>query len=82
MRSRGLRRPVPGSGLFTQALPGIRCGLAIWLIGWMYWRMPPLALLKPVPWSSATRLGMIVPWGYLGVAVLLVIVQAIQLAGG
>jgi hypothetical protein len=43
------------------------------------WRMPPLALLKPVVWSPATRLGMIVLRGYLVVSVLLLIVKAIQL---
>jgi Mn2+/Fe2+ NRAMP family transporter len=46
------------------------------------WRMPPLTLLKPVAWSPATRLGVVVLWGYLAVAVLLLIVKAIQLAGG
>ena len=29
------------------------------------WRMPPLALLEPVPWSPGTRLGMIALRGYL-----------------
>jgi Mn2+/Fe2+ NRAMP family transporter len=46
------------------------------------WRMPPLALLKPVVWSPATRLGMIVLRGYLVVSVLLLIVKAVQLGGG
>ena len=46
------------------------------------WRMPPLALLKPVSWSPATRLGVIVLWGYLAVSVLLLIVKAVQLGGG
>jgi len=48
----------------------------------MNWRMPPLALLKPVEWSPATKLGMIVLRGYLVVSVLLLIVKAIQLSGG
>jgi Mn2+/Fe2+ NRAMP family transporter len=43
------------------------------------WRMPPLALLKPVRWSSGTRLGMLMLRGYLAVSVLLLIVKAIQL---
>ena len=46
------------------------------------WRMPPLALLKPVTWSPATRLGMIVLRSYLVIAVLLLIVKAVQLGGG
>jgi hypothetical protein len=46
------------------------------------WRMPPLALLKPVTWSPGTKLGMIVLRGYLVVSVLLLIVKAIQLGGG
>ena len=46
------------------------------------WRMPPLALLKPVTWSPATKLGMIVLRGYLVISVLLLIVKAIQLGGG
>ncbi len=47
----------------------------------MNWRMPPLALLKPVVWSPATRLGMIVLRGYLVVSVLLLVVKAVQLGG-
>jgi Mn2+/Fe2+ NRAMP family transporter len=46
------------------------------------WRMPPLALLKPVTWSPATRLGMIVLRSYLVISVLLLIVKAVQLGGG
>jgi hypothetical protein len=46
------------------------------------WRMPPLALLKPVTWSPGTKLGMIVLRGYLVVSVMLLIVKAIQLGGG
>jgi hypothetical protein len=46
------------------------------------WRMPPLALLKPVVWNPATRLGMIVLRSYLIVSVLLLIVKAVQLGGG
>ncbi len=48
----------------------------------MSWRMPPLALLKPVAWSSATKLGMIVLRGYLVISVLLLIVKAVQIGGG
>jgi hypothetical protein len=46
------------------------------------WRMPPLALLKPVTWSPATKLGMIVLRGYLIISVPLLVVKAIQVAGG
>ena len=46
------------------------------------WRMPPLALLKPVVWNPATRLGMVVLRSYLIVSVLLLIVKAVQLGGG
>jgi hypothetical protein len=46
------------------------------------WRMPPLALLKPVEWSSGTKLAMLMLRGYLVVSVLLLIVKAIQLGTG
>jgi Mn2+/Fe2+ NRAMP family transporter len=46
------------------------------------WRMPPLALLKPVTWSPGMRLGMALLWGYLAISVLLLVVKAVQLAGG
>jgi hypothetical protein len=43
------------------------------------WRMPPLALLKPVAWSPETRLAMLVLRGYLVVSVVLLAVKAVQL---
>jgi len=46
------------------------------------WRMPPLALLKPVTWSPATRLAMLLLRGYLVISVLLLIVKAVRLGGG
>jgi Mn2+/Fe2+ NRAMP family transporter len=46
------------------------------------WRMPPLALLKPVTWSPGTRLGMALLWAYLAISVLLLVVKAVQLGGG
>ena len=46
------------------------------------WRMPPLALLKPVEWSSGTKLGMALLRGYLVVSVVLLIVKAIQVGSG
>ncbi len=45
------------------------------------WRMPPLALLKPVAWSPGTKLGMLMLRGYLLISVLLLIVKAVQLRG-
>ncbi len=46
------------------------------------WRMPPLALLKPVKWSPGLRFGMLSLRVYLVVAVVLLLVKAIQLGGG
>jgi Mn2+/Fe2+ NRAMP family transporter len=46
------------------------------------WRMPPLALLKPVAWSPLTKLTIAVLWAYLVISVLLLIVKAIQLGTG
>ncbi|MFI1198733.1 divalent metal cation transporter [Streptomyces sp. NPDC020883] len=43
------------------------------------WRMPPLALLKPVRWSTGTRLGMTALRGYLILSALLLLIKAIQL---
>ncbi|HLK00943.1 MAG TPA: NRAMP family divalent metal transporter [Streptosporangiaceae bacterium] len=45
----------------------------------MNWRMPPLALLKPVEWSPATKFAMLGLRGYLVISVLLLIVKAVQL---
>jgi Mn2+/Fe2+ NRAMP family transporter len=46
------------------------------------WRMPPLALLRPVQWSPGTKMGMLLLRGYLVVSVVLLAVKAIQLGGG
>jgi hypothetical protein len=48
----------------------------------MNWRMPPLALLKPVQWSPGTKLGVLMLRAYLVISVLLLIVKAVQLGGG
>ncbi|HYK33705.1 MAG TPA: NRAMP family divalent metal transporter [Streptosporangiaceae bacterium] len=48
----------------------------------MRWRMPPLALLKPVAWSPGTKLGVLLLRGYLVVSVLLLIVKAVELGRG
>jgi Mn2+/Fe2+ NRAMP family transporter len=44
------------------------------------WRMPPLALLKPVQWSTSTKLAVLTLRGYLVISVLLLVVKAVQLA--
>jgi hypothetical protein len=46
------------------------------------WRVPPLALLRPVSWSPGTKLGMVVLRGYLVVSVLRLTVKAFRLGGG
>jgi hypothetical protein len=46
------------------------------------WRMPPLALLEPVTWSPATRLGMIALRGYLVIGAVLLVLKAVQLGHG
>jgi hypothetical protein len=45
------------------------------------WRMPPLALLKPVAWSPGTKLGVLLLRGYLVISVVLLVVKAVQLGG-
>jgi Mn2+/Fe2+ NRAMP family transporter len=44
------------------------------------WRMPPLALLKPVTWSAGLKLGMSALRGYLVISAVLLIVKAVQLS--
>ncbi|TQF66519.1 divalent metal cation transporter [Rhodococcus spelaei] len=46
------------------------------------WRMPPLALLEPVSWSSGTKLGMLALRGYLVVGAILLVVKAVELGMG
>jgi NRAMP (natural resistance-associated macrophage protein)-like metal ion transporter len=46
------------------------------------WTMPPLALLDRPEWSPARTLAMRVLSGYLVVAVIMLIVKTVQLAGG
>jgi hypothetical protein len=41
--------------------------------------MPPLALLKPVQWSPATKLAMLLLRGYLVISVVLLVVKAVQI---
>src|SRR5579875_1988399 len=47
----------------------------------MSWRMPPLALLKPVQWSPGLRVGILSMRAYLVVSAILLLVKAIQLGG-
>ena len=46
------------------------------------WRMPALALLQPARWSLGRRASVLAMQGYLGIAVLLLIVKAVQIALG
>ena len=46
------------------------------------WRMPPLALLKPVKWSPGLRVGILSFRAYLVIDAVLLIVKAVQLGGG
>jgi Mn2+/Fe2+ NRAMP family transporter len=48
----------------------------------MSWRMPPLALLKPVKWSPGIRIGILSLRAYLVLSAVLLLVKAIQLGGG
>ena len=43
---------------------------------------PPLAMLKPVTWSPAIKLGMLALRAYLVIAALLLLIKAIQLGTG
>jgi Mn2+/Fe2+ NRAMP family transporter len=45
------------------------------------WRMPPLALLKPVRWSAGVKLSVLAMRVYLVVSAILLIVAAIRLGG-
>jgi Mn2+/Fe2+ NRAMP family transporter len=46
------------------------------------WRMPPLAMLKPVTWSLPLKIAILVLRGYLVIAVLLLLIKAIRLGTG
>jgi hypothetical protein len=43
------------------------------------WRMPQLALLRPVQWSPGLKLGMLTLRVYLVISAVLLIVKAVQL---
>jgi Mn2+/Fe2+ NRAMP family transporter len=46
------------------------------------WRMPALALLQPAKWSLGRRIAVLAMQVYLGIAVLLLVVKAVQIAIG
>jgi hypothetical protein len=46
------------------------------------WRMPPLAMLKLATWSLPIKIAMLAMRGYLVIAVLLLLIKAIQLGTG
>jgi NRAMP (natural resistance-associated macrophage protein)-like metal ion transporter len=46
------------------------------------WRMPPLALLNRPAWSPGRKIGILALRGYLVIAVVLLVVKAVQLAVG
>ncbi|HEY1824753.1 MAG TPA: NRAMP family divalent metal transporter [Acidimicrobiales bacterium] len=48
----------------------------------MEWRMPSLALLKPVSWSPGLRVGILALRAYLILSAVLLVVKAVQLGGG
>jgi Mn2+/Fe2+ NRAMP family transporter len=72
LRLTGARPPEPARARFATVAPAERAR----------WRMPPLALLKPVAWSPVMKLTIAVMWVYLVITVLLLIVKAVQLAAG
>ena len=47
-----------------------------------HWTMPPLALLGRPEWSRSRKVTMLTMQAYLFVAVILLVVKAVQLAGG
>jgi hypothetical protein len=44
--------------------------------------MPPLTLLQRPKWSTGRKIAMLTLRGYLVIAVLLLIIKAVQLGGG
>ena len=65
LRRRGPRVPAPRGPILDRAT----------------WRMPPLQTLPKPVWSAARKGGMLALRGYLVVAVLLLVVKVVQLAG-
>ena len=77
----GIRMRISGRRR-AAAAPDARAPAPVSRAGRANWRMPPVALLKPVAWAPATRLAMLILRGYLVISVILLIVKAVQLGGG
>jgi len=71
-----LRRARRRSGAPARALPTMPAAEK------QAWRMPPLALLKPVQWSPGLRMGMLALRAYLVLSAILLLVKAVRLGGG
>jgi Mn2+/Fe2+ NRAMP family transporter len=76
------RRVLAGRRGVAEATPGRADFAGLTRAERASWRMPPVALLKPVAWTQVTKLTIAVLWAYLVIAVLLLIVKAIQLGAG
>jgi Mn2+/Fe2+ NRAMP family transporter len=82
LRFTAVRRAPAAATRVAQAEPGRAEFAEMTRAERVSWRMPPLALLKPVIWSPLTKLTIAVLWAYLVISVLLLIVKAIQLGTG
>jgi NRAMP (natural resistance-associated macrophage protein)-like metal ion transporter len=79
----GLAVGLSAAGLVIWRRGGMSApGLAIRAEERASWTMPPLALLGRPKWSLGRKLAMRVLTGYLVVAVLMLVIKAVQLAGG
>ena len=61
---------------------GVGAPAQTWSVPKQQWTMPPIALLSRPPESPARRAAMLAMEGYLLLAIVLLIVKAVQLAGG
>jgi NRAMP (natural resistance-associated macrophage protein)-like metal ion transporter len=82
LRFAAARRVLAARAGVARAAPRKRASAEVTRAQRASWRMPPLALLKPVAWSPLTKLTMAMLWAYLVISVLLLIVKAIQLGTG
>ncbi len=62
--------------------PAVAAAPALSTVEKMSWRMPPLALLKPVQWSPGLRVGVLAMRAYLVASAILLLIKAIQLSQG
>jgi Mn2+/Fe2+ NRAMP family transporter len=74
VRVSGRRSPEPAGLDLTRPAPVV--------MDRSVWRMPPLTLLRPVTWSTGTRLGMLALRGYLVAGAVLLVVKAVELGRG